>query len=475
MSGRSRPDRYEMVVVGSGPAGEKAASQAAYFGHRVAVVDRTTRPGGAPVNNGGIPTKTLREAAIYLTGFRRRDVYGVGIGLEPRLMLERLRTRAAEVQDEVGSAVRLNLDRHGIDYIHGQAVLAAPDGSVEVKLASGGRRMLAADVILIATGSRPWHPSDVSFDDADVHDSETILNLERIPRAAVVIGGGPVGTEYGSIFTALGVDVTLVDMAQRLVPFLDAETSELLKEYLEDQGMRLALGETAAVNRVNGRLQVALRSGEVLQPEIVLFAAGRVGNTEDLGLDKADVDLDERGRILVDDHFETSAARIYAAGDVIGPPALASVSAEQGRVAACHAFGIPFKEAVDPLPPYGVHSIPEAAMVGLTEEAAAAQGTHYEVGRAWFADNARGAIAGNGQGLVKLVVERGSRRLLGAHIVGEEAVELIHQPQEVIHNEGTIDSFIDTTFNIPSRSEAFKYAAYDALGRLNGTAQVRHG
>jgi NAD(P) transhydrogenase len=457
-------NRFDLVTIGSGPAGEKGAAQAAYFGHRVAVVDRVARPGGAPVNSGGIPSKTLREAAMYLTGFGRREVYGVGLGLGPNVILERLHARAREVQQHMGEAVGRNLDRHGIEFVVGEASLA--DGGVRVSLESGEERMFEAGVVLVATGSRPLHPNGIPFDDPDVHDSDTILELDRIPESMVVIGAGPVGAEYASIFTALGVSVTMVDMADRMVPFLDAELSEALRKHMEEAGVRMALGTTATIAR-DDRLVVTLGTGETVSPDVVLFAAGRVGNTEQLGVSSVGVRCDDRGRIVVDEEYRTTAEGIYAAGDVIGPPALASVSSEQGRVAICHAFDIPFKEVIDPLPPYGVYSIPEVGMVGMTEEAAATAGIDYEVGRAWFVDNARSAIAGTQQGLIKLVLERDTKRLIGAHILGEEAAELIHQAQAVIHTRGTIDYFIDSTYNVPTRSEAFKYAAYDALQRLS--------
>jgi NAD(P) transhydrogenase len=457
-------DRFDLVTIGSGPAGEKGAAQAAYFGHKVAVVDRSPRPGGAPVNSGGIPTKTLREAATYLTGFGRREVYGVGLALGPDLMLERLHSRARQVQERMGETVRRNLDRHQIEFIVGEASLV--EGGVRVALETGESRDLEADVILIATGSRPFHPEGIPFEDPDVHDSDTILDIDRIPSSMVVVGAGPVGAEYASIFTALGVAVTIVDMADRVAPFLDVEVSEILKRHMEEEGVRLALGTTAVVERVDGRLRVTLGTGEVMHPDVLLFAAGRVGNTEELGVTGVGVRCDERGRIIVDGQYRTTAKGIYAAGDVIGPPALASVSSEQGRVAICRAFDIPFKDVIDPVPPYGVYTIPEVGMVGMTEEAATKADVDYEVGRSWFVDNARSAIAGTENGFIKLVLERDTRRLIGAHIVGEEAAELIHQAQAVIHTGGTIDYFIDSTYNVPTRSEAFKYAAYDALQRL---------
>jgi len=461
-------EHFDLVTIGSGPAGEKGAAQAAYFGYKVAVVDRDPRPGGAPVNSGGIPTKTLREAATYLTGFGKREIYGVGIGLTRELLVERLRARAAEVQEAAGAAVRQNLERHDIEFIEGEATLV--DQGVRVTPPSAEPRDLQADVVLISTGSRPLRPPGIPFDDPDVHDSDTILDMDRLPESMVIIGAGPVGAEYASIFTALDVSVTVIDMAERMAPFLDAEISELLRTYMEQGGTRVILGTSGEVARKDGRLEVVLGDGEQVYPDVVLFAAGRVGNTEQLGVAFAGVECDSRGRILVDDEYKTSVDGIYAAGDVIGPPALASVSSEQGRVAICHAFGIPFKEVIDPIPPYGVYSIPEVGMVGMSEQAATDAGVDYEVGRAWFADNARSAIAGSQLGMVKLVLDRADRRLIGAHVIGEEAAELIHQAQAVIHTRGTIDYFIDSTYNVPTRSEAFKYAAYDALQRLSGSS-----
>jgi NAD(P) transhydrogenase len=308
----------------------------------------------------------------------------------------------------------------------------------------------------------------VPFDDPDVHDSEQVLTVERPFRSLVVSGRGIVGCEYASIFTSLGVEVTMVGGGP-LAPMLDAELSRLLAEAFGRAGMRLHLGRgRAAVARDGRGLAVTLPGGEVLRPDKVLMAAGRVGDTDGLGLEAAGVAVDGRNQVVVDSRMQTTAPGVYAAGDVIGPPVLASVSMEQGRVAACYAFGIPFKETVDPLAPYGVYSIPEAAMVGLTEEAAAEQGIDHEVGRAWFAANARATIAGATDGLVKLVFARDDRRLLGVHVLGDMAAELVHLGQAALHFGATIDYFIHTTFNVPTQSEAYKYAAYDGLQRLAG-------
>jgi NAD(P) transhydrogenase len=364
-------------------------------------------------------------------------------------------------------AVRRNLQRNGVDFVRGEASIDH-DRQVLVQRPDHSSQLLKAEIVLVATGSRPLRPAAVPFHDPDVHDSETILQLERIPTSLVVIGGGPVGCEYASIFTALGARVTLLDIADRLLPFMDAEVSAALAGAFEEMGMRVLLGSgMAVVERADAILRVRLADGGVLEPEKVLFAAGRAGNTEELRLGDAGVKVDSRGRILVDERYRTSVDRLYAAGDVIGPPALASVAAEQGRVAACHAFGIPFKQTVDPLPPYAVYSIPEVAMVGLTEQQASADRLDYEVGRAWLADNARSRIAGT-SGLLKLIFDRRDRRLLGVHILGDEAGELVHLGQAVMHAGGTIDQFIHTTFNVPTRTEAYKYAAYDGLQRLAG-------
>jgi NAD(P) transhydrogenase len=458
---------YDLVVIGAGPAGEKAAAQAAYFGKRVAVVDRSPDPGGNAASRTGVPTKTLREAALYLTGFGRRELYGHGLELDRSTVLARMRARTAEVVELSVAAVRQNLVRHGIELIQGTARLS-PAREVVVT-GPGGERRLTAEVVLVATGSRPFHPAGVPFDDPDVYDSESILGLEEIPERSVVVGGGPVGCEYASIFLALGSDVTLVDRADRLLAFADGEVSRALADVLAERGMRLELGvEVTRVERTDGGLELELSTGETLRPQAALFAAGRAGTTEGLGLAEAGVEVDARGRIVVDDAYRTTAEGIYAAGDVIGPPGLASVSMEQGRVAACRAFDIPFKETVDQLPPIGVYSIPEVGMVGMTQEQAAEAGIDAEIGRGWFSANARARIMGSTDGMVKLVFQRDDRRLLGVHVLGDDASELIHVGQAVLHQRGTIDYFIHSTFNVPTLSEAYKYAAYEGLQRLAG-------
>jgi NAD(P) transhydrogenase len=460
-------ERFDLVVIGAGPAGEKGAAQAAYFGRRVAVVDRSPDPGGNAASRTGVPTKTLREAALYLTGFGRREVYGLGMELDLETVLAGMRTRTAEVVKRSVEAVRRNIDRHGIELIQGEAHLMA-EREVVVETAGGPRR-LHADVVLLATGSRPYHPPGIPFDDPDVHDSESILSIQRIPDRFVVVGGGPVGCEYASIFLALGAEVTLIDRGERLLPFADQEVSSEFARILEERGVRLTLGASISnVGRRDGGLSATLSTGEILGTDAILFAAGRSGSTEGLGLQDAHIEVDDRGRVIVDDAYRTTAEGVYAAGDVIGPPALASVSMEQGRVAICHAFDIPFKDAVDPTPPFGVYGVPEVAMVGMTAEQAREAGLDVECGRARFEANARAQISGATDGLVKLVFRRDDHTLLGVHVICDDATELIGIGQAVLRLGGTIDYFIDTTFNVPTRSEAFKYAAYDGLQNVSG-------
>ena len=456
-----------MVVIGAGPAGEKGAAQAAYFGKRVAIVETHARPGGAGAINAWVPSKTLREAALYLTGFRHRDVYeGLSLDLDPTFAVNRLRARSQLVIGTITDEVRSNIDAHGIELVRGEAQLA-PGRTVRVKTANGTTRDLQAEAILIASGSRPYHPPEINFEDADVVDSATVLDIDQPVRSLVIIGGGAVGCEYASIFRALGTEVTLVDSRTHLVPVLDRDVSDGLAAALQRIGVRVILqAGRVSVTRDGDGIAVAVPGTGVLRPDKVLYAAGRVGNTEELALDQVAVAVDDHGRIKVDDCYRTSAPGIYAAGDVIGPPALASVSMEQARVAACHAFGIPFKNEVDAVAPIGVYSIPEAAAVGLTEQQAAADGIDYELGLAHFAHNSRSIISGTTDGFIKLVFRRDDRRLLGVHILGESATELVHQGQAVLHFAGTIDAFIRAVYNVPTLSETYKYAAYDGLQRL---------
>ena len=463
--------RYDYVVIGAGPAGEKAAALAAYHGKHVAVIDAASRPGGTMVT-GVTASKTMREAALYLTSFKARHVYGVGVDVAPDVAMKGARDRAEHVEWLLTQSVRTNLERHGIDYIVGTARLIAP-GQVEVVTNNGDRSVLQADVVLLATGSRPFHPAGIPFEHRDVFDADRALDIEHPVRSIAVLGGGAVACEYASIFAALGSDVTIIESGPALLPFMDEQISALLAEVFADMGVHVLLqaGRPKVSDEGDG-LEVRLDDGTALYPSKLVVAAGRTGNTTGLGLEASGVATDERDYVIVDEDFRTSVPGVYAAGDVTGPPALASVAMEQARVATCHAFGISTRDAVSPVTPSGVYSMPEVAMVGMSEQAAKTAGLDVAVGCARLARNTRNAIRGDRHGLVKLVFRRDDRRLVGAHVLGENATELIHLPQAVLQFNGTIDYFIATTFNTPTESEAFKYAAYDGLSRLENRATL---
>jgi NAD(P) transhydrogenase len=463
---------YDLAVIGSGPAGEKAAAHAAYFGRSVALIERNDHLGGVVVSNAGIPTKTLREAALYMTGFRKRDVYGVSVQLRPEMTLQLLRSRTAEVVITMARMVRENMERHGVDVFHGSARLTSPT-TVAIE-GDGQLRSIEARAILVATGSRPFRPPDVDFTDPDIHDSETILSIDRPFNSVVVVGSGAVGSEYASIMAALGLQVTILEAGPRMLGIADAEIAEVLRQCLSQAGVDIRAGtRTESIRREDGRLTVTLPGGQKLHPDKVLFAVGRESNTEDLGLEELGVKLGNRGIIDVDQDFRTSVPTIFAAGDVVGPPGLASVSVEQGRTAASAACGTSYSSGCRFVAPSGVYSIPEVAWVGLSEAQAEAQGLRYEVGRADFSGNSRANIGGFTEGMVKLVFDPQTQRVIGAHAVGEVAAEIIHVAQAVIQLNGDLDYFIHATFNVPSWSDAFKMAAFDGLGKLEGSNLVR--
>jgi NAD(P) transhydrogenase len=457
-------DDYDLVVIGSGPAGEKGAAQAAYFGKRVAVIEREAEPGGAAVHTGTLPSKTMREAALFLSGHRQSDIYGVRLSLDSQRFVPRLLSRKDAVRRMEVDRICWNLERHGVELVHGTARLI--DGhTVEVDAGAGARR-LSGRFVLVATGSVPHRPAHVPFDDPDVDDSDSILTIDRMPRTLTVLGGGVIGCEYASMFAALGARVTLVEPRAELLSFLDADVSEALRAGLIGLGIDVRLGESAErVERRGDALVTTLASGGEIFADKLLFAAGRSGNTAGLGLEEAGVRLGKRGAVEVDETYRTSIPSVYAAGDVIGFPALASTSMEQARVAVCHAFGFTYKRQVSELLPYGIYTIPEVSCVGLSEEDAKARGMDVVAGRADYRHNARGKILGDLDGLVKLVFDRATRKLVGAHCVGGRATEIVHIGQAIIALSGTVETLIELVFNYPTLAECYKYAAYDALGR----------
>jgi NAD(P) transhydrogenase len=463
--------KYDLVVIGAGPAGEKGAAQAAYFGKRVAVVDPGPRPGGIAVSTAGIPTKTLREGTIYLRGLGQ-----TATGMTPTSAQDSWRllmARKLEVSEFMTKAVERNLVRHGIERIRGRARFL-PARRVEVEKVGGERVVLEADVVLLASGSRPRHVPGIQMDDPDVHDSESILGIEAVPESILVIGGGSLGCEYASIFAGLGVQVTVVEAGTHLPPMLDIEMARVLAESFNSMGIRvIAMVSVSDVVREGDALEARLADGGTLRAKKILIAVGRQPQIEGLGLAEAGIEINSAGWVQVDDRYATTAPGVFAAGDVLGPLGLASTAMEQARVAVCHAFGFEYKKETDRFRPTYIFSIPEAAWVGFTEEEARAAGIDYEVGRSSFGTNVKARISGFPDGLVKLVFRVPDKVLLGVHIVGELASELVHIGQFVIHEGGTIDRFIDATFAVPTRSEAYKYAAYDGLMRLERRARPK--
>lgn len=460
-------EHYDLCVIGSGPAGEKGAAQAAYFGKTVCLVERAPRPGGAAVNSGTIPSTTLRETALYFSGLRQRGLYGIEYRVKRDITVGDFMYRERAVVDASWQQIAHNLDRHQITQVQGHARFVSPD-TLEVTRRGEGPRHISANVFLLATGSRPSRPTDVPFDGRVVVDSDEILSLRAIPSRLVVVGGGVVGCEYAGIFGALGVKVVLVNARDRLLSQLDVELSEALRvEMTRRLGVQVVLGIDVAGVAVDGGLAtVRLADGREFVGECVLWSAGREGNTDGLGLDAAGVKLDRREYVIADRHYRTSNPRVYAAGDILGFPLLANTAMEQARVAMCHAFDLKYKQAVSDFVPYGVWTVPEIATVGLGEDAARAQGIPTEVGRASFRMNPRGQIIGDTEGFVKLVFRADDQRLLGASVVGEGACELIHVPSAVLAHGGSLDYFIQAVFNYPTLGDSFKYAAYDGLQRL---------
>jgi NAD(P) transhydrogenase len=467
MSETETPERFDLVVIGAGPAGEKGAAQAAYFGKRVAIVESGDL-GGAVVNTGTLPSKTLRETALYLSGLRARNLYGVEYSFGRPISAEDLFYREKLIQRSQLELVESNIARHKVTLVAGRARLVGAH-EVRVRARDGSETELSAEYILVATGSRPAHPANVPFDGTRIYDSDTILHLDSIPASLIVVGGGVIGSEYATLFGAMGLRVTLVDAGARLLPFLDSELCDVLARQMQECGVtvRCRIQTSAIAVDDDGRgVTATLSDGSELRAEALLYAIGRHGNTDGLGLEAAGIVPDGRGRIAVDEHFRTTAPSVLAAGDVIGFPALASTSMEQARVAVCQAFGFAYKRQVSSLIPYGLYTIPEVSMVGESEDSLRTAGRSYLVGRAMFRGNARAQIAGDTTGLLKLLFDPQTRALLGVHIIGERACELIHIGQMCMQFNGTIDAFIDNVFNFPTIADAYKYAAYDGLQAL---------
>lgn len=456
-------NHYDLIVIGSGPAGEKGAAQAAYFGKRVAMIERAEHVGGAGINTGTVPSKTLREAALYFSGLRQRGLYSIDYSLKENLSVKDFMYREQIVVKNEHKIIEHNIQRHNITLLHGEASFM--DAHTVRVTSSAGEMEISGDFILIATGSSPYHPPEIPFDGNLIYDSDSILHMNRIPKTMAVVGGGVIGTEYASVFTALGVQVTLIEPKERVLPFVDTEMIHRLMDQLKLLGLNFALGDKmTAITRHADHVRLTLETRGVQEFDIALIASGRQSNVQELGLEQIGVKMGNRGLVIVNEKFQTSVPNIYAAGDVIGFPALASTSMEQARVAMVHAFGFHYKQQMSRILPLAVYAIPEISLVGVTEDECMAQQIPYLVGRAYYDNNPRGQIIGDMSGMLKLVFSPKDKKLLGAHILGEQASELIHIALHVMMVDGTIDAFIDAVYNYPTLADIYKYAAYDGLG-----------
>ncbi len=460
-------EKADFLIIGSGPAGLNAAFQAARLDRSVILVDKNSQPGGVSVHHGTIPSKTLREAILYLTGWRQRGFYGRDYRLKEEITAADLKQRMDITINHEVALLGEQIHRHNIHTLIGTARFISPN-RMAVEQADGEVVEIEAEKILLATGTRPRRPDSVPFDNSTIIDSDSILNLQRIPKSLIVFGAGVIGTEYSTMLNTLDIEITLVDEHETMLPFIDHEIREELIHHLRDSGMTLRLGE--AVHRIgktdDDQAFIEFKSGRKLQANALLYTAGRIGCTSDLEIDKAGLSANKRHQLKVNEFYQTSVPHIYAAGDLIGFPGLASTSMEQGRHAASHAFG---KDSAhgDALFPFGIYSVPEISMIGKTESELKEKNISYEVGVARIRETARGQILGLREGLLKMLVDIETHQILGIHIVGEGATELIHVGQAVMLLDGKVEYFVDNAFNYPTLAEAYKVAGLDAWNRLN--------
>jgi NAD(P) transhydrogenase len=457
---------YDLIVIGSGPAGQKGAICAAKLRKKVAIIDRKRTIGGVCVHTGTIPSKTLREAVLYLSGFRQRSFYGRGYVLKDRIAMSDLIFRAQAVMAREVEVIKAQLRRNYVTVLEGEARFVDPH-TIEIK-GDEGVQLVRGEHILIACGTRPAHSDDIPIDGKRIFDSDQLHCIEEVPRELVIVGAGIIGLEYASMFAALSVKVTLLDQRPTLLDFVDREMIESLCFQLRQLGTVFRLGEkvvSVGFDAERDRVFAKLESGKNVHGQALLFTIGRQANSDLLNVAAAGLSSDGRGKIAVNEHFQTAVPHIYAAGDVIGFPALASTSMEQGRLASCHMFGKPSKMTAN-LIPYGIYSIPEISMVGQTEEALTRTKTPYEVGLARYSELAKGQMLGDENGLLKLLFDPNSLQLLGVHVIGDRAAEIVHIGQAVLTMGGTIEYFRDTVFNYPTLAEAYKVAALDGLNKI---------
>ena len=458
-------EHFDVIIIGSGPAGEKAAAQAAYIGKKVLVIEKEPVVGGAMVNTGTLPSKTLRETALFFSGKKQRGMYGIEFQLGKQITVQDLMFRKNFIIKKEIETINENLAKHKVEQIQGTAYFI-DEHTIGIE---GSAEKFSGDFILIAVGTHPFHPNYIPFEEEQIYDSDEILEMIKIPKSMVIIGAGVIGCEYACMFAALGIEITLVEPRDAILPFIDGEISNLLVEEMNLLGVKFIFKDAVEkVEMKDGMCETFLKSGNILRSETHLWAAGRVGNTKNLKLENIGLAANNRGQLEVNEHYQTKIPHIYAGGDVIGFPSLASTSMEQGRVAMCHAFDFRYKDRMAALLPYGIYTIPEVSMVGMTEEEARRKSIDYEVGKSRYADHPRGQIIGSERGMLKLVFAKADKKLLGVHVIGDNASEIVHTGMMAMQFDGTIDAFINSVFNYPTLSDLYKYATYDGLGNLSG-------
>ncbi|MCR9193118.1 MAG: Si-specific NAD(P)(+) transhydrogenase [Hyphomonas sp.] len=458
---------FDLVIIGSGPAGRRAAIQAAKLDKKVLVVEKSRRVGGVSVHTGTIPSKTLRETVLNLSGWRERGFYGRTYKVKSDISADDLRHRLSKTLDHEVDVLEHQFTRNSVTLINGHARFLSRT-EIEITEADGRKQRVSFERALISVGTRPYRPDYIPFDGKTVLDSDEILHVDTLPRSLTVIGAGVIGIEYATIFSALDIAVTVIEPRTSILSFIDDELIDEFTYELRDRGMRMLLGcKAQAVHTQNGCCVVDLSDGRKVKSDMVLYAAGRIGASSDIGLENVGLSADSRGRLKVDPvSYETEVPNIYAAGDIIGFPSLASTSMSQGRIAVCHAFSVPNPAQPEHFP-YGIYAVPEISTVGLSERELKEQGIPYECGIARFRETSRGHIMGIQRGMLKLLFHIETRKLLGVHIVGEGATELIHIGQAVLVLGGELSYFIDNVFNYPTLAEAYKIAALDAWNRLS--------
>ena len=455
----------DMFVIGTGPAGQRAAIQSAKLGKKVGICERRHVVGGVCINLGIIPSKTFREAVLYLTGFQQHGIYGPAFAVKDGITMDDLKFRCQHVMKREADVIRHQMQRNGVHLLEGEASFLDPHSFVV--RSSDGNVSVRADHVVIAAGTAPATPNGAQVDGQTIITSDDVLGLDEIPRTMTVVGGGVIGIEYASMFAALGVEVTIVDKQSRLLEFIDREIAESLIYQMRNMNCIFRLGEEVSSVNIDGphRTIAVLKSGKKIVSEVLLYAAGRLGATGSLNLEAAGLSVEGRGHLKVNDQYQTEQPQIYAVGDIIGLPSLASTSMEQGRIAACNAFGVSYN-TMPHVFPRGIYSVPEISTVGKTEEELTAAEVPYEVGLARYREIARGAIFGDDTGMLKIVFHRDTRMILGVHIIGTAATELVHIGQAVIAFGGTLDYFVDGVFNYPTFAECYKVAALDGFNKV---------